>query len=145
MTVKKFLVSCVCFILIVFLVACGNREINGKGEIIELSPDDIQAFVEEQKTGFIYVKDALESGIEDEKLIMREIERAAKKEDVNFYVFDQYKYEKYIELDLHSQSIGFYLNGEKKGELELARVNEQSQVEKKVDEFIKNVKTDYFE
>ncbi|WP_404453985.1 hypothetical protein LG329_04680 [Virgibacillus necropolis] len=140
MPLKRLVSSCVCFFLVMLLVACGSdNSLNGEGMIIELKPSEVQDFVTE-KGGFIYVKSALESDNEDDKMIMNEIKRIAEKKEINFYVFDQQKHRKYIEIDLDSQAFGFYQDGTKKSDIELSRIEKKDKVAQKVSTLIQKVK-----
>lgn len=146
MVLKKFAAGCFVVFLITLLVACGSDNgISGEGKIIELKPSEVQEFANE-KGGFIYVKSSLNSNNDDDKMIMREINRIAEKKEVNFFIYDPEKHQKFIELNgIKPQEIGFYQNGNKKAELDLSDVEKTKKVAKAIPSFIEKVKNNYFE
>ncbi|WHX25133.1 hypothetical protein QNH47_13245 [Virgibacillus halodenitrificans] len=144
---KNFICSVAYIFLIAILTACGNNAIKGSGEMKKITPEEVQAFAMED-TGFIYIKSPLKSDNEADEKILQGFKRAAEQQEIDFYVFDEGEHQKWVKDDLGvnllSQSIGFYQNGEKKEGLDLSRVNEKDQALKEINQFIDNVKSDYF-
>ena len=138
---KKTLLGCF-FLLLVVLTACSS------GKVTELSPDDVKVFVENENSGFIYVKSAVSTGQEQDEMILREIERAAENENVDFYIFDPFTHEKFISelgIGLYPQYLGFYQDGEKKSEVDLSDIDGEDNIAYELRIFIENVNYDYFE
>lgn len=84
------------FIIAAVLIACENHNVKGSGKVTELDVKQIQTtFIEEKATGFLYVKSALDIDSDSEMQLI-EIERVAKAENIDFYVFDQNKNQTYL-------------------------------------------------
>lgn len=146
MNIRKVLGAFLSFILVVVLVAC-ESDIKGKGEVQALDSKEVQSFANDE-TGFLYVRPPVSSHHESDTINLREIERIADDQKIDFKTFDEHEHQTLmtedLNIDLQSQSIGFFLDGEKKAELELSDTNED-QVSDEITQFIKTVEHDYFQ
>lgn len=146
-SLRKTITSIAVFFLVVMvLAACGNeteKAVKG-GKVIDLKPKETEAF-DKDKTGFIYAQASVSTGLEKDKTIMRELKRAAEKNKIDIYAFDQYKHKQFIDLDIDDHELSFYKDGTKQEGLDLSREKDQEEIAKQIKQFIENVKYDYMQ
>lgn len=130
-------------LMLAILTACGN---NGSGEITELPPKEVQKFANEG-TGFLYNKSMLENDLESDQMILNEMGKIGEELEVDYYVYDTFKYQKSLkddfDIDIYTETLAFFLNGEKKEELRLGRV-EPTAVNQELTQFIQGIKDNYY-
>ncbi|MGG0845291.1 hypothetical protein [Peribacillus simplex] len=88
MNFQKVLNGCLVLFLVLNVSACGIDRVIGNGEVTELDLKEVKSFISDKKTGFLYVKSAYESRQEKEDFYIKEIERVAEAEKIDFYIFD---------------------------------------------------------
>ncbi|MDP9742292.1 UNVERIFIED_ORG: hypothetical protein QFZ59_004122 [Bacillus sp. B2I3] len=143
---KKTLNVILIALLALALFGCEYEAVKGSGKAIELNEKNLQKFMDDKKMGFLYIKSAFDSHEKSERVQLREIERVAKSEKIDFYVFDAGSYGKdhtKIGIKQYSGTFAFYQNGEMKEELGFMDVSKDD-VPSEVEKFIQNVKYDYF-
>ncbi|MCP1491974.1 hypothetical protein J2Y73_002005 [Peribacillus frigoritolerans] len=91
MNLKKVSSGYLVFLLVLVVSACESNGVNGGiGKATELNLREVKAFMDDEKTGFLYVKSAFDSDSDKEldRMQLSEIERVAEAEKIDFYVFD---------------------------------------------------------
>lgn len=153
MNLKKVFSGCLVVLFVLVVSACESDGVNGGiGKATELDLKEVKAFVEDKKTGFLYVKSAFDSDSdkESDRMQLSEIERVAKAEKIDFYVFDAKElptselYEQDTSkrtLEQYSGTFAFYQEGEIKEELDFTDVSEDD-VSGEVERFVQNMKHD---
>lgn len=151
MELQKVLSGCLVFILVLIVSACGSDGVNGSGKAAELDFKEVKAFMDDKKTGFLYVKSALDVDKESDQMHLKNIEDVAKTEKIDFYVFDESELpeSEFSEQDIskltvkqYSGTFAFYLDGEMKEELDFSDLSEED-VPNEVEKFVQKVKQDY--
>ncbi|MFE0506905.1 hypothetical protein ACWF7H_09720 [Peribacillus butanolivorans] len=151
MNLKKVFNGCLVLLLILVVSACGSNDVNGGiGKATELDLKEVKAFMDDKKTGFLYVKSAFDSDKESDRMQLSEIERVAEAEKIDFYVFDAKElptselYEQDTSkrtLEQYSGTFAFYQEGEIKEELDFTGISEDD-VSGEVEKFVQNMKHD---
>ncbi|WP_203289389.1 hypothetical protein [Metabacillus sp. cB07] len=148
---KKF--TLLLLFLSITLYGCKSYSLEGSGKVTDLNIEEVKAFMDDKKTGFLYVKSAFDSNSdkESDRNNLKEIERVAKDEKIDFYVFDG---KELPESDLYEQdrskliveqylkTFAFYQDGELKAELDLNDVSDE-EVHKEVEKFVQKVSQEY--
>lgn len=138
-------------IAILIFMGCERNGLIESSEVRELDLKEVKAFMDEKKTGFLYVKSALESDKESDHVHLKRIEDVAKAEKIDFYVFDEsgLPESEFFEQDIskltveqYSGTFAFYLDGEMKEELDFSDLSE-ADVLNEVEKFVQKVKQDY--
>ncbi|MCP1156210.1 hypothetical protein NKS27_28100 [Peribacillus frigoritolerans] len=147
MNLKKVFSGCLALLLVLVVSACGANGVNGNGKVTELDLEEVKAFTNDKKTGFLYVESWLDSDKEEDQMNLKEIEDVAKAEKIDFYVFDANKLpeSEFTEnnvnkkiLKQYSKTFGFYKDGELKGEFDFDD-------EQDLKTFVKEMKSNYLE
>ncbi|CEG24543.1 hypothetical protein [Peribacillus simplex] len=153
MDLKKVFSGCLVLLLVFVVSACESDGVNGGiGKATELDLKEVKAFMDDKKTGFLYVKSAFdsESDKESDRMKLSEIERVAEAEKIDFYVFDAKElptselYEQDTSkrtLEQYSGTFAFYQEGEIKEELDFTEISEDD-VSGEVEKFVQNMKHD---
>ena len=153
MSLKKVFSGCLVLLLVLVISACESDGVKGGiGKATELDLKEVKAFMDDKKTGFLYVKSAFDSDSdkESDRMQLKEIERVAKAEKIDFYVFDAKElptselYEQDTSkrtLEQYSGTFAFYQEGEIKEELDFTDISEDD-VSSEVEKFVQNMKHD---
>jgi hypothetical protein len=151
MNLKKVYSGCLVFLLVLVVSACESNGVNGgSGKATELNLREVKAFMDDEKTGFLYVKSAFDSDKELDRMQLSEIERVAEAEKIDFYVFDAKElptselYEQDTSkrtLVQYSGTFAFYQEGEIKEELDFKDIS-VNDVSGEVEKFVQNMKHD---
>ncbi|MED3996118.1 hypothetical protein P4647_15885 [Peribacillus frigoritolerans] len=153
MNLKKVSSGCLVFLLVLVVSACESNGVNGGiGKATELNLREVKAFMDDEKTGFLYVKSAFDSDSDKEldRMQLSEIERVAEAEKIEFYVFDAKElptselYEQNTSkrtLVQYSGTFAFYQEGEIKEELDFKDIS-VNDVSGEVEKFVQNMKHD---
>ncbi|MFC9598111.1 hypothetical protein ACFTQL_09380 [Peribacillus butanolivorans] len=151
MNLKKVFNGCLVLLLVLVVSACGSNGVyGGIGKATELDLKEVKAFMDDKKTGFLYVKSAFDSDSdkESDRMQLSEIERVAEAEKIDFYVFDAKElptsglYEQDTSkrtLEQYSGTFAFYQEGEIKEELDFTDISED-EVSGEVEKFVQNMK-----
>ncbi|ECP9029944.1 hypothetical protein [Peribacillus frigoritolerans] len=152
MNLKKVFSGCLVLLLVWVVSACGSDGVSGgSGKATELNLEEVKAFMDDKKTGFLYVKSALDVDKESDQMHLKIIEDVAKTDKIDFYVFDESELPKseFSEQDIskltveqYSGTFAFYLDGEMKEELDFSDLSEED-VSNEVEKFVQKVKQDY--
>ncbi|WP_249598703.1 hypothetical protein [Peribacillus frigoritolerans] len=153
MNLKKVFSGCFVFLFVLVVSACESDGVNGGiGKATELDLNEVKAFMDDKKTGFLYVKSAFDSDSdkESDRMKISEIERVAEAEKIDFYVFDAKElptselYEQDTSkrtLEQYSGTFAFYQEGDIKEELDFTDISEDD-VSGEVERFVQNMKHD---
>ncbi|MED4635753.1 hypothetical protein P9443_23080 [Peribacillus frigoritolerans] len=153
MNLKKVSSGYLVFLLVLVVSACESNGVNGGiGKATELNLREVKAFMDDEKTGFLYVKSAFDSDSDKEldRMQLSEIERVAEAEKIDFYVFDAKElptselYEQDTSkrtLVQYSGTFAFYQEGEIKEELDFKDIS-VNDVSGEVEKFVQNMKHD---
>ncbi|MEP9409019.1 hypothetical protein ABKP09_22170 [Peribacillus frigoritolerans] len=153
MNLKKVFSGCLVLLFVLVVSACESDGVNGAiGKATELDLKEVKAFMEDKKTGFLYVKSAFDSDSdkESDRMQLSEIERVAEAEKIDFYVFDAKElptlelYEQDTSkrtLEQNSGTLAFYQKGEIKDELNFTDISEDD-VSGEVEKFVQKMKHD---
>ncbi|QOS92063.1 hypothetical protein [Peribacillus sp. JNUCC41] len=153
MSLKKVFSGCLVLLLVLVISACESDGVKGRiGKATELDLKEVKAFMDDKKTGFLYVKSAFDSDSdkESDQLQLSEIERVAEAEKIDFYVFDAKElptselYEQDTSkrtLEQNSGTFAFYQEGEMKEELDFTDILEDD-FSSEVEKFVQNMKHD---
>lgn len=137
MNLKKVFSGCLALLLILVVSACGANGVNGSGKVTELDEKEVKEF----KTGFLYVKSAMSSAAESDKRNLEAIESVAKEQNVDFYIFDEKKHQKYIQdlgVNQYSEQLAFYQDGKQEDVLDFEDISKDD-VLSEVKKFIEDV------
>lgn len=146
---KKF--TFIILFLSVTLYGCENYSVKGSGKATELNMEEIKAFMEEKKTGFLYVKSALEVDKESDQMHLKNIKNVAKAEKVDFNVFDESELHasEFSEQDIskltvkqYSGTFAFYLDGAMIEEIDLGDLSKE-EIPSELEKFVRNAKEIY--
>lgn len=153
MNLKKGFSGCLALLFVLVISACESDGVNGGlGKATELDLKEVKAFMDDKKTGFLYVKSAFDSDSdkESDRMQLSEIELVAEAEKIDFYVFDAKElptselYEQDTSkrtLEQFSGTFAFYQEGEIKEELDFTDISEDD-VSGEVEKFVQNMKHD---
>ncbi|AXN41043.1 hypothetical protein [Peribacillus butanolivorans] len=144
MNFRKVFNGCLVLFLVLIVSTCGIDRVMETGEVTELDLKEVKSFIADKKTGFLYVNSAYESREEEEAFYIKEIERVAEAEKIDFYIFDAGTVDKdHTELGVeqYSRTFVFYQDGEMKEELDFSDISEDD-VPSEVEKFVQNVKKD---
>lgn len=136
-------------ISIMFLVAllgCTKNEIRGNGEVITLDINEAREFIDEKRTGLLYIKSPYQSREKEEAYYIEELESISKKEKLNILLFDTSQYNgDHTELGLkqHSRTLAFYQKGEIKAELDFSNLSKE-QIPAAIHTFIESIRNEYY-
>lgn len=157
MNLKKVLNCCLTLLLVLVISACSSDGVSGgSGKVIDLTLEEAKEFQPNKETGFVYVRDSLESEEKDDKNQFREIKRVAEAEEIDFYVangkdFPQLTAEEWEEgkepikiLDQKNGTLAYYEDGEMMEEMDFMYTDEE-ELYSKIEEFVQKVKSDYID
>ncbi|MBT2650016.1 hypothetical protein J7E52_25515 [Bacillus sp. ISL-34] len=116
---KPFMLISIMFV--VALLGYTKNDIRGNGQVITPDINEIREFIEEKKTGLLYIKSPYQSRETEEAYYLGALESIAKKEKLDIYLFDASQYnDDHTKLGLmqHSRTLAFYQEGEIKTELD---------------------------
>ncbi|MCY8232006.1 hypothetical protein [Priestia endophytica] len=153
MNLKKVLTGCLVLLLMLIVSACGSDDVSGSGKATELNLEEVKAFQDDKKTGFLYVKSAFDSDSdkESDQMNLREIQSIAEAEKIDFYVFDGKElpeselYEQdtsKMTIEQYTGTFAFYQDGKMKEELDFTDFSED-EIPSEVEEFVQNMKEEY--
>ncbi|MGW8426454.1 hypothetical protein ACWGJQ_13280 [Peribacillus simplex] len=152
MNLKKVYSGCLVLLFVLVVSACESDGVNGEiGKANELAFKEVKTFMDDKKTGFLYVKSAFDSDKESDRMKLSEIEHVAEAEKIDFYVFDAKElpslelYEQDTSkrtLEQYSGNYAFYQDGEMKEELDFTDISEDD-VSGEIEKFVQNMKRDY--
>ncbi|MCK1994916.1 hypothetical protein GW626_01530 [Peribacillus muralis] len=151
MNLKKVFSGCFIFLFVLVVSACESDGVNGGiGKATELDLKEVKTFIDDKKTGFLYVKSAFNSDKESDRMKLSKIKCVAEAEKIDFYVFDAKElptselYEQDTSkrtLEQYSGTFAFYQEGEIKEELDFTDISEDD-VSGEVEKFVQNMKHD---
>ncbi|MEC0301182.1 hypothetical protein [Peribacillus frigoritolerans] len=157
MNLKKVFRGCLVLLLVWVVSACGSDGVSGgSGKVTELTLDEAKEFQPNKETGFVYVRDSLESEEEDDKNQFKEIKRVAEAEEIDFYVangkdFPQLTAEEWEEgkepikiLDQKNGTLAYYEDGEMMEEMDFMYIDEE-ELYSKIEKFVQKIKSDYID
>lgn len=142
---SKFTVFLPLTIAITLFTGCSDGEIQENNHLKSLDKEQVQEFMENRDTGFLYIKSAFKSRSEEESVYINEIKHAAVDEKIDFYLFDASLYHKdhwEFGVSQYSRTLAFYKNGEMKDVLDFTDI-EEDDVSIEVEDFIQQVKHNY--
>ena len=146
---KKF--TFILLFLSITLYGCKSNSLEGSGKVTDLNIEEVNAFMDGKKTGFLFLKSPLDSD-EETNQNLQGIKQVAKAVKIDFYVFDG---KELPESDLSEQdtskktfkqqylgTFAFYQDGEMKSELDFNDVSDE-EVQKEVEKFVQKVSQEY--
>lgn len=141
---KPFMLISIIFI--VALLGCTKNEIRGNGEVITLDINEAREFIDEKKTGMLYIKSPYQSREKEEAYYKEELVSISKREKLNILLFDASQYNgDHTELGLkqHSRTLAYYRKGEIKAELDFSNLSKE-QTPSAIHTFIESIRNEYY-
>lgn len=142
MNFKMVFSGCLVLLFVLVVSACGSNGVKGNGKATEIDLKEVKVFMDDKKTGFLYVKSAFEDNQEEEMFQIEEIHKVAKAENIDFYIFNAEEDKEKNSVKQYSRTFAFYQDGDMKEELDFSDFSEDD-VPSEVEKFVQNVKEDY--
>ncbi|MDQ0856547.1 hypothetical protein [Bacillus sp. V2I10] len=138
MNLKKVFSGCLVLLFVLVVSACGSDGVKGNGKTTELSLEEAKKF----EKGFLYVRSPFESRKEEEDFNIKEIERVAKANNMDLYIYHAKEDTSKLGLKQNSLTFAFYQDGEVKEKLDFIDLSEDD-IPSEVETFVQSVQQDY--
>lgn len=136
MNFKMVFSGCLVLLFVFVLSACRSESENDKPT--ELSLKEAKIFA----TGFLYVRSPFESRKEEEDFNIKEIERVAKANNMDLYIYRATDDTSKLGLKQNSLTCAFYQNGEVKEKLDFVDISVDD-IPSEVETFVQSVKQNF--